>query len=375
MQLSGPSRVHPAVRAAIVSAFAVCTLGVPAVAHADDEIRVRGVYYKERATRVIQPMLDVSLEATPDLQLEGHVLLDAITSASVSAGTDGQAFTENRFEAGLGADYTMGDMRVGGFGRVSTEPDYQSLFGGLRAAVELLRKNTTLGVVLGAGTDHVTNEGARFGITPVEVEGDLTMLLGSLSVTQVLSPRVVGGLTYDVIHLSGFLENPYRPVSGGGDTIALERLPDERLRHAIAGSVRAFLPASRTTLIGSYRLYVDDWDILAHTPELRVVQELAPDLDLHLRYRYHNQGAASFYRDVYDTLDPMAAPYVTEDVKLSAFDSHILGVKLESALEHLGFTDYIGRWRVDVLLHYVIQNNRFGDAVVLQAGLAIPIHQ
>jgi hypothetical protein len=318
-------------------------------------------------------MLDVSLAVTPDLEVEGHMLLDAITSASVSAGTDQQAFTEKRFEAGLGADYTLGDVRLGGFGRASNEPDYRSFFGGLRAGVQLMQKNTTLGLVVGAGTDHVTNEGARFGITPVEIEGDLTMLLGSLSVTQVLSPQLVGGLTYDAIYVSGFLENPYRPVSGGGDTIGLERLPDERLRHAIAASVRAFLPASRTTFIGSYRLYVDDWDLIAHTPELRVVQELIPEFNLHLRYRYHNQGAASFYQDVYDTLDPAIAPYVTEDAKLSAFDSHILGVKLESALSNLGLTGTLGRWRVDVLCHYVIQNNRYGNALVMQAGLAIPI--
>ena len=42
------------------------------VAHADDSISVRGIYYKERATRVEQPMIDAHLEPGENDTVDAH---------------------------------------------------------------------------------------------------------------------------------------------------------------------------------------------------------------------------------------------------------------------------------------------------------------
>ena len=63
-------------------------LSISASAHAGGEVIVRGAYYKEKATRVVQPMTDVRLEIGPDTEIAGHFLIDSITSASAAAGAE-----------------------------------------------------------------------------------------------------------------------------------------------------------------------------------------------------------------------------------------------------------------------------------------------
>lgn len=339
-------------------------------AQADGEIQVRGAYYKEKATRVVQPMTDVRLDVGADTEITAHFLVDSITSASVASGAGDDAFTENRLEGGGSLTHRRATYDLGLFFRYSDEPDYKSLFGGIRSTAELGQKNTTIGWTLALGRDRITNAGAQDpdGMAQFEpVEGDVTTVLGSLSLGQVLTPTVMVAATYDLIFSEGFLENPYRFVAVAGESMA-EEVPESRVRHALFGSVRAFVPQTETTLIAGYRLYLDDWDLLGHTPDVRIVQQIVPDFDIHARYRYHRQNSASFFREVYDQPDR----FITDDIKLSAFTSHTVAVRLESALSVVGFTGRMAGVRADLLLQYIAQNNRFGDAYVAQFGLEIP---
>src|SRR5512143_625612 len=84
----------------------VVLLATAQVAHADGTLMTRGVYYKEKSTRVIQPMLDGMFDVGTRGLLDAHLLVDAITSASAGSGASmGQPFTEKRYEAG--ARYTQ----------------------------------------------------------------------------------------------------------------------------------------------------------------------------------------------------------------------------------------------------------------------------
>ena len=332
-------------------------------ARADGLIQLRNAYYKEQATRVVQPMIDVQAEASDRVDVNANVLLDAITSASEVA------FNERRYEVGGGADVTLGNLRIGGFGRYSTEMDYRSLFAGVRMTAELAKKNTTLGLVLGLSFDDVTNEGARGSIGFQERGDALDTRLVSASISQLVSPNALVGATYDLISMSGFMENPYRLVPVAGLANTFEEVPETRLRHAMLVFGRYFLEATGSTFYGSYRLYTDNWEVTSHTPEFRIIQELVPDLDLHLRYQYHTQGEAYFFQPTYDEPGTVLR---TSDVKLSSFTSQVLGVKLDGALSVLGLSGRLGDIRLDVLLHYVMQRNRFGNAVVFQTGMSIP---
>jgi hypothetical protein len=298
------------------------------------------------------------------------MLVDSITSASVAAGAAGTPFEEKRYEVGSSYLHTIEQLRFGGGGRLSSEPDYRSAFAHLRGELELAKRTTVFGLNVAGGRDNLSNEGSQSDIVD-PIEGKLWTALGSLSVKRILSPLLVAQATYDLVYLEGFQENPYRSVSAGG-MLEPERVPDTRLRHAALGALRAFVPPSRTTLAGSYRFYVDDWGVIGHTPELRIIQEIVPDLDAHLRYRLHHQSAADFYQTTYPSADPAVEPYLTDDVKLSRLTTHTVGLKLDVPARLLGLDGPLAEARAEALFEYITQTTYFGNAVAAQIAVTVP---
>lgn len=336
-------------------------------AAADGELTLRGAYYKERSTRVVQPMLDGTFQVGDHGMASGHVLVDAITSASASSGAADTAFTESRYEAGAGYAHELSWGALRGDARISEEPDYSSLYAGLAVEVALAEDNTVLGLGGGAGTDTVTNAGAQGPFSQL-IEGTLRTLLSSASVAQVLSPNALVSAGYDLVHLRGFQQNPYRTVLADGQLIA-ERHPETRTRHALAGSGKLYSPALATTLIATYRFYTDSWGVLAHTPEARLIKVVgSEEIEASLRYRFHWQRRADFIKRSYQPTDD----YLSDDEKLVGFTSHTLEAKLAVLGEVLGFDGRLGQSRGELLLQYVDQNNRFGNAISAQVALTIP---
>jgi hypothetical protein len=348
----------------------ICAWAPPA--QADGSITMRGAYYKEKSTRVMQPMLDADLDVGDAGQLKGHTLVDAITSASAASGASGKAFTERRVEGGLLYMHRLRNFRLGGGGRYSTEPDYQSTFVNLRLEAELAKRNTTLALNLARGSDSLDNSGSQGGLSALQT-GSLTTNMVSLSASQLLSPESIASVSYDLMQLDGFQENIYRTVVAGG-MIQAERVPDSRLRHALAANVRYFLDATSTTFIGAYRFYTDDWDILSSAPELRIVQDFFDDkAELHLSYRYYRQRSSFFYKDVYDSADMNIEPYLSDDDKLGRVRSHTLGVKAATRMELLGLSGDWADVRLEALVQYLKQDTHYGNALVAELALSFPI--
>lgn len=360
MQLTAP--------AAVLATLALAAAAAPV--RADGEVAVRGAYYKERATRVEQPMMDARFDAGDDSEVDTHVLIDAITSASVSSGAAGAAFTEHRWEFGGGYNRQLGNLRLGAVARYSTESDYRSLFGGISGQLDLAQKNTTVGLAVNGGHDNINNAGLQGGLAQ-RIEGELNTVMASASFSQVLTPDLLVGVTYDFARLSGFQQNPYRTVVAGG-LPEPERHPRLRHRHAFYANAKDYVEATRSTLIAGYRFYFDDWGIKAHTPEVRLVQALPHEIALALRYRYYWQSKADFYKEIYDSNDPMVEPYLSDDVKLSHFTGQTYGAQLDVPLSAVGFSGDRGDIRATAVFEYVIQNNRFGDAVIAQLALTVP---
>ena len=77
-------------RAALVAAILRRHAAAVAPVRADDHITVRGAYFREASTRVIQPVVEISKDLPSGFDVTAHYLLDAITSASVAAGTVGR---------------------------------------------------------------------------------------------------------------------------------------------------------------------------------------------------------------------------------------------------------------------------------------------
>ncbi len=361
------------------------------IAHADGSLSMRGVYYKERSTRVMQPMLDAMFEVGTRGLVTGHLLVDAITSASASSGAAAptEPFTERRYEGGIGYAHELSMpegsffdvIRIAGDTKLSQEPDYRSAYVGLRGEAEVAQKNATISLGGGISVDRINNEGAQSPMggpkllcdndemTATETECPLNTYAVFTSVSQVVSPNAVVGLSYDLAKLSGFTSNAYRQAFTMTGAVP-ERHPNDRLRQAVAVSARYYWRRPKTTFIGAYRYYFDDWDIHAHTPELRIVQEVGRTADASVRYRYYRQDAAFFWQKRYG--DPSTLEFLTDDPKMTAYDGHLLEAKLGVLGDTFGLS---GRWagaRFEGILEYVIQHNDFHNAVVVHAALTVP---
>ncbi|MEO6774674.1 MAG: DUF3570 domain-containing protein [Kofleriaceae bacterium] len=368
-----------------------CVVSALGTARADGELDARGVYYKERSTRVMQPMLDGMFDAGARGLVNAHFLVDAITSASAGSGAANAApFTERRYEGGLGytheldgpKDSWIDKLRIGGDSKYSTESDYTSFYLGARLEADVAQKNATIALGGGVSSDTVTNAGAQSPMGGPLIQCDvtspataaecgLTTYGGYASVSQIVSKDALVAVSYDLAKLDGYQANPYRTAITASGLVP-EVHPNSRLRQSWAASARYYLEATHTTLIGAYRYYHDDWHIRAHTPELRIIQEVGKLADASIRYRYYYQSASFFYLDRYPALDMTTINYVTDDPKMSAFSGHTMEAKLGVLGEEFGLT---GNWagaRFEGVLEYIIQHNRFGDAVVAHVALSLP---
>jgi hypothetical protein len=369
----------------------VAVLSLSTAASADGTVEARTVYYKEKSTRVIQPMLDGMFDAGARGLVDAHLLVDAVTSASPGAGgPTAVAFSKQRYEGGLGYTHELDGpsgsivdrLRLHGEGRVSREPDYRSYYLGGRVETDLAQKNATVGIGAGVMRDtrDVSDNQSPLGGLRLQCPGDsvassLTCHLATYQVSaaasQIVSRNAVVSATYDVSYLDGYQPNPYRLVVTPGGYVP-EKHPFTRLRQAIALAGRVYLPATGTTLIAAYRFYHDDWKINAHSPEVGIVQQVGRDAEASFRYRYYTQSASFFERTKYPDPTIMKLPYYTDDPKMTAFDSHLMEAKLGVMGRMFGLTGVWSAARFEGILEYVVQNNRFGNAGVAHVAVIVP---
>ncbi|MDB4989755.1 MAG: hypothetical protein JWN04_4933 [Myxococcaceae bacterium] len=348
-------------------------------------VQLRNNYYWERSTRVIAPNAVVSLDTPSGVRVDGTYLLDAITSASNATGvsTD-NLFTEKRndVQAGLGYEFDLGtsQLDLSARGRFSKEPDYLSRGAGFNAALSLDERNTVLRFNGYLVHDDVYRkmrastaaDPKHLNATMAVPAGELNVLSMGVAWDQVINRQTTLTTGYDLSLLEGYQANAYRMVAfkdgGGGQP---EKHPRERARSAGYVWLSYFNTISKTAFRGGYRLYYDNWDILAHTPELRIHQEVGSHLEVRLRYRYYTQGPSFFYRKGGNLSNDR---FYTADPKMSAFHDQTLGFKVRLSLDFLSFTklgllhDMVVDWNIE----YVFNTNRYGNGVIAQGGIGFP---
>jgi hypothetical protein len=347
-------------------------------------VAARGNYYFERSTRVVAPAVSAGLTTPVGLRVDSTYLVDAITSASQATGVQSDVgFTEIRhdFSAGGGYEIDMGDKQLDLElrGRMSKEPDYRSRGVGFAAAFSADERNTVLrlnGYYLHDDVYKIDrmapaeNPDELMATRAVPV-GDLDALSVGLAWDQTLSPTWIATFGYDGALLEGFQANAYRVAAfsdGGGSP---EHHPNTRSRNAYYVWLAHYFLKTRSALRVGYRFYNDDWKILAHTPEVRVHQEMGKFVEVRLRYRYYTQDKAYFYRKGGNLRRDR---YISADPKMSAFHNQTVGLKLRVSLEFLSFTalDALHGAVLDFGMEYVFNTNRFGDGVIGQGGFTWP---
>jgi uncharacterized protein DUF3570 len=283
------------------------------------------VYADSDHTQVISPVVSASADLSSDTSVSLGYLADAVTSASVDIVSQASATTihDTRHQVSASATQKVGSLTARGGYSFSKENDYLSHTLNASAEQELDEKNTTLALGYAISLNTVGRaEDENFS-------RGLTVQSGSLGLTQIISPRLIAQLTYELGYASGYQASPYRfvPVRMAADAApemwVPETDPDTRWRHAlVVGVNRAVGEAS--SLQGDYRIYHDTWGITSHTIGARLFTHLTPDLELRVRNRFYTQNAATFYQSVYTT----TAQFMAYDRELSPLWSDTIGVKL-----------------------------------------------
>ena len=375
-------------RAAVLALGAALVAAPSPPVRADDYVSIRGVYYREVSTRVIQPMVEVERDSESGVDVGAHFLVDAITSASIAAGTAvDSVFTETRNEAGLTLRKRWSRSELGIGYKYSAESDYWSHAVGASGGMRLWGDTATLRLALGRSFDSMTSRGRvpNCAGPPPNTSCNLDVWFSGLAYTQVLSPVAIAQVSYEVAYLDGFQGNLYRSVPAFG----FEVLPERRLRNAITPRIAYYIPATGTGFQLNYRFYwdvfpgsaatpYDPWGLRAHTIEGRVYQQIGPDLEVRLLFRQYiqNQGAA-FWCDAIaqPTCYVAGSSYYSTDPKLGPVYTEYPEVKLiwqAEALRPYRFFRWFAAGTFEISYGRYFQNTTFGNAHVLQAGYRMP---
>src|SRR5262249_318501 len=120
-----------------------------------------------------------------------------------------------------------------------------------------------------------SSRGCFSGI-PALTEESLGIDFLEASVTQTLTPTLVGSLGGTYQHLSALQSNPHRTVRlNGGLEQAQESHPLTRDRGALTARIRYAVAKLASTLGADLRLYRDSWGIQSITGELSWEQPLS----------------------------------------------------------------------------------------------------
>jgi hypothetical protein len=374
-------------------------------ASAQGVLTLRGNYWRDRNTRVVQPAIELVKELPSGTVIGAHYLLDAITSASVAAGVvRDQPFTELRNEVGFSIGQRVGPALLSAAYSYSSESDYWAHTASIGAVVDLFQKNTTLGATLSYGHDDVA---LRMTPTNYNLVGGLQTIRGIVNLTQLLSPTMVGVLSYEIGVLgfgtpqNGWNANPYRTVNLGGAP-SRELVPYQRIRESIAGALHWIVPTGIRLMPylafrPSYRFYWDDWGVQSHTPELRTFVPVGP-VEFRVTGRYYAQGKASFWNDVFGvpsypsgtglhcptcfTAAMRNGSWYTSDPKLGAFSSSYFELRVLIKLKGISAIKIPGAlWLSSGIVelsygHYFnggYAHTAFGDAEVGGLTLSWPL--
>lgn len=279
-----------------------------------------------------------------DKQLREHNLnlelgLDHYTSASSDkinpATITSASYSDTRFYPSVG--YSIKNaatgLTVGATGSFSNEYDYVSKGLGFTIAKASKDNNRELSLKLQAYLDQWKV------ILPIELRGvnedegykPRNSYSASLTYSQVVNTRFQYTLLGDVVLQKGLLGTSYQRVyfKDGGENY--EQLPDSRFKLPLGIRANYFL-SDRFILRASYRYYLDDWGVRAHTAELEVPVKLTPFVSVSPFFRYYMQNAADYFA-------PYAAhnsseQFFTSDYDLSKFNSQFVGANLRFTPTH-----------------------------------------
>jgi hypothetical protein len=145
----------------------------------------------------------------------------------------------------------------------------------------------------------------------------------SLSYSKIINPNLQVLIMVDPSYQEGLLSTPFHRVYFNDQSLRVEKLPGQRLK--LPASVRAnYFVNDGLVLRSLYRLYADNWGLMAHTANLETVFKVNPFFSITPHYRFNTQSGIDYFAP-YAANTPSAAFY-TSDYDLSKFVSHFAGI-------------------------------------------------
>jgi len=205
----------------------------------------------------------------------------------------------------------------------SDESDYTSYSPSVSGSWDFNQRNTTLGGALSVFFDNLHPQGAFSGLG-----GDRTLISGTLSLTQIVSPTTLVSMTANSIRSSGALGHPYNPVVLADGALLIESLPAGKTSYALAGQIiQGYAWGDRRGSVHlDARYYRDTWYLSSQTGEVQVYQYYSDQGYLRLRSRLYRQTPAAFAKEGYAGNEV----YRTADIRYFGFSSLTLGLKWAS---------------------------------------------
>jgi len=335
----------------------------PGVVRAEDSFTAKTqVYADNDHTTVVSPLVAMSRDAWRGGTVAASYVADVVSSASIDVVSNAtQHMSDFRSEITASVAQKVKASTISTSYIYSVENDYASHNVHLGLAQDLFQRNSTLGL----GGDFAYNAVGRTG--DQAFHRTLLTAGATASWTQTLGQRTIGQLAYTFTYNDGYEASPYRfvPVVGADGSLAYkvpETMPDRRYRHAFVVGLNRYL-FDESALQGDYRIYFDNWGMLAHTIQLRYLVNWK-DVTLRLRERLYYQRGVDFYKPQYTELEA----FMTTDRESSTLWSNLAGVKISwrlpfvhRALELEAKGDFLYIRYID----YPLLSRRFGGTAEL----------
>jgi len=288
--------------------------------------------YDGGGVEVTGPSILVRKGDNKNFSLSANYYADSISSASIDVVTQGSAYSEQRDQWSGSIDYLHADTSVSLGYTNSDESDYKADTYSISFSQTMFGALTTVSLGYSRGFDDIYDN------TRPDFKDTADHQNYHVSLSQVLTKKMLLSLNYDAITDEGYLQNPYRNVlvlndpddpDAGFNFNTPETYPNTRTSNAVSANLLYYLPY-RAALRTSYRYYSDDWEIDAHTAEIGYTHPLRSRWIIDLRYRYYTQSEAEFYGDVFRY--PNQQNFMARDKELSKFSDHTIGLAVSYSL-------------------------------------------
>jgi hypothetical protein len=328
----------------------------------DDRADVLYHRYDGGGVTIDGPSLLLRKKFAEKYSVSANYYMDMVSSASIDVMTTASPYTEERTQGSLAFDILQGKTQYSVSYTLSDESDYTANTATFDLSQDFFGDLTTVSFGFSQGWDEVRKNGDNAFKETIDRRNY------RFGLQQIVTPRLMTGLNYEVITDEGFLNNPYRSVRYLDDTSARgfsfqpELYPHTRTSNAVAINARYFLP-HRAAVHGEYRYFTDTWGIEANTVSLGYTHTWGKRWILEAGYRWYDQSAADFYSDLFPRAD--AQNFLARDKELSTFTSHMFSLGATYELPAIGW-DRLQRSTVN--LFYDRINYQYDDFRDITAG-------